>query len=197
MAQDGDPRSSPSSLSSIGLCLFDLFSKRDSTQVTDDCYQRPQRSVRSLIEENGEERLEHQHDDFKDKTPADRRCLQKRQRKFDGENEQRDDCVDDGNNRGLDDECYEDGSARSGLESSWVTQSASNKVPKELAVEQRKEAAPDGVGACGDANIARVFVPDKVSHRFRGLVVSFGKKRVVSTARVSRPFLVAEKGTLA
>lgn len=89
MAQDGDPRSSPSTLSSIGLCLFDLFSKRDGTDVADDCYQRPYRSVRSLenrqrqaqidglhcphlIVENGEERLEHQHDNLKDKTPTNR-----------------------------------------------------------------------------------------------------------------------------
>jgi hypothetical protein len=34
-------------------------------------------------------------------------------------------------------------------------------------------------------------VPDKISHWFKGLVVSFGKKRVVSAARVSRPLLSA------
>jgi len=94
----------------------------------------------------------------------DRHSLDERQRILHSKNDQRNDRIDNWDDGELDDKSYKDGRTRSGLEPSRVPQSASNKVPEEFAVEQGKEAAPDRISARCDANIARIFVPDKISH---------------------------------
>jgi len=86
------------------------------------------------------------------------------QRELERGHKQGDQDGEDRNDGHLDDEHDEWRCAGRGLQPSGVTQSATDKVPEEFAVEYREECRPQSIKTRGDGDKARIFMPHEVAH---------------------------------
>jgi len=160
-------KSRPSTFAPVIFRFWHRFSQNLRACITSHGDKRPQCSVCSLIKQDGQEGLQTQHYNPNHKASVQRRSFELRQREFERDHGQCNNHREDLDDWCFDDDCDETCSLWGRLKTSWNTHDSTNKVPEELAVKESPKACPYGIDASRKGHIARIFVPNEISHSFK------------------------------
>jgi len=135
-----------------------------SASVGNRGHDGPDGGVSALIEQDREKCLEEENDNTEDPGAVDGQGLDEGSRPVEQQKEGAGGHNEDLEHRSLDDNCNEGCGGSRGLETAWVAQNRTNKIPEELAVEEAPVSCPDPINAGRDVEETSPIVPNEVAH---------------------------------